>query len=43
MPGQIRAAEKLVQAYALALGLRVSQDTSRIEQGHEAMDVGMLC
>src|SRR4030095_4246195 len=43
VPPQIHAAEELRQAHALALWFGVSEDTSRIEQIHKAMDVGMLC
>src|SRR6478672_510926 len=43
VPDQVHAAEELVQANALPLGFWVPQNTSRIEQRDETMDVSMLC
>src|SRR5512132_1991090 len=43
MPGQVHAAQKLVQANTMPLGLRVSQNASCVEQGNKTMDVRVLC
>src|SRR6266481_203579 len=43
VPDQVHTTEKLVQTNALPLGFWVPQNTSRIEQRDETMEVSMLC
>src|SRR5262249_29152205 len=43
LPDGGRPAEKLRQANALVFGFELSQAPPRIEQAHEAMNVGMFC
>src|SRR4030095_6888052 len=43
MPGHVHAAQELVQANTVPLGLRVSQNASCVEQGNKTMDVRVLC
>src|SRR4029450_4649479 len=43
VPDQVHAPEELVQGNAVLLGFWVSQNTSRIKQRDEPMDVSMLC
>src|SRR5882724_11981985 len=42
VPGQVRTPEKPAQAHALALGLKLSQNPSRVEQGYEPIDICMF-
>ena len=42
VPGFLCRPQQLVQADALVLGFHVSQQPSGIEQGHEAMHIGVL-
>src|SRR4029450_4400332 len=42
MPCQICPAEELIEAYALAFDLRITQTAARVKQAYEAMDIYML-
>jgi len=42
MPSEVRPAEKPIQAHALAFGRQVSENPSRVEQGHEPMYICMV-